>query len=303
MASPPEDPPAPPDDAPAPRDPSAGNANPEAEPQLPAGPALYLVATPIGNLEDVTLRALRVLRQCDRILAEDTRKTAILLQRYGIRTPMSSYRIHQRERDDAFAVEQLRADQRLAFCTDAGMPGVSDPGSHLVRRVRGELPDCPILPIPGASAVTALWSVTGWQTNPALFAGFLSNKGGPRRRFLEEQRDFPGVLTIYESVHRIEALLRDIRAVLPERAILVGREITKFYEQYVGFEPAFADEYSEAETAAIETGPGNAAREDDATRFEEFLRSIPRKGEFVVAVGPPPRGSRKRRMQDRDRVG
>lgn len=228
----------------------------------PEGPALYILATPLGNLEDITLRALRILTQADIILSEDTRKTRILLQRHNIHAPLKSYRVHKIRHDTARAIELLEQGQKLAFCTDAGTPGVSDPGSHLVREVRQQLPTVPIIPIPGASALTTALSVCGWQANPILFTGFLSNKSGPRRRFLEKHHDFSGLIILYESVHRIEALLKDIHEVLPTRQILVAREMTKLYEEFKLFDPA----------------------QEDAD-FVNFLQELKKKGEFTVIIG------------------
>lgn len=219
-------------------------------------PALYIVATPIGNLEDITYRAVRMLKECDLILCEDTRKTQILCKAYDIDVPLKSYRVHHLEADTGLALKCLREGQTLALCTDAGTPGLSDPGSHLVRAVRQELPDVPILPLPGPSALACAISVSGFRANPFLFAGFLSIKSGARRRFFESQRDFDGLIVFYESVHRISKVLGELREVLPERPIFVGREMTKMFEEYK------------------ELKPGEAVKE---------------KGEFTVIVGLPHR--------------
>lgn len=234
------------------------------EDTIPPGPALYVVATPIGNLEDITLRALRILRQCDTILSEDTRKTGILLKHYEITTPQKSYRVNQEEQDVRRALEFLQEGRNLAFVSDAGTPGVSDPVSRLVRTVREELPDVPIVPIPGPSALSAVLSVSGWQTNPSQFLGFLSPKPGRRRRALMEAGEsFNGPVVLYESVHRIEALLRDLRTIFPERPVLVGRELTKLYED-------------------IRLIPGNL----DETEWRGIVDKIAKKGEFTVILGP-----------------
>lgn len=268
-----QEPPAAPD---ADSDPTRVAAQGAATP-LPPGPALYMVATPIGNLEDISLRALRVLRLVDLILAEDTRKTAQILGRYGFRTALKSYRIHRMDEDNAFALGRLAAGANLAFVTDAGTPGLSDPGASLVRKVALEQPETPIFAIPGPSALTALLSISGWRTNPCIFGGFLSPKGGPRRRFLEGCRNFDGPIALYESVHRVEALLRDAREILPDREILVGRELTKFHEERRSF-------------------PADGDPED----WERFLKTLTRKGEFVVALGPPGGGRKARRAAAED---
>lgn len=256
---------------------STGNLGQSAATPLAPGPALYMVATPIGNLEDISLRALRVLRLVDLILAEDTRKTSQILARYGFRTALKSYRIHRMEEDNAFALGRLAAGENLAFVTDAGTPGLSDPGASLVRKIALEQPETPIYAVPGPSALTALLSISGWRTNPCIFGGFLSPKAGPRRRFLEGCRNFDGPIALYESVHRVEALLRDAREILPDREILVGRELTKYHEERRSF-------------------PADGDPED----WERFLQNLKRKGEFVVALGPPGGGRKARRAASED---
>lgn len=231
--------------------------------QIPPGPALYIVATPIGNLEDITLRALRILSQVDTILSEDTRKTGILLKHYNLNTRQKSYRVHQEDRDLGTALAFLREGRNLAFCSDAGTPGISDPGARLVREVRAQLPDTPIFAIPGPSALAAALSISGWQAHPSVFGGFLSPKPGRRRKFLNARVDSEDLIVLYESVHRIEGLLRDIRTIFPDRPILVARELTKIYEEIV----IFAPEMVEAE-------------------WEGALAGLARKGEFTVVIGP-----------------
>ncbi|MCR9140641.1 MAG: 16S rRNA (cytidine(1402)-2'-O)-methyltransferase [bacterium] len=231
--------------------------------QIPPGPALYIVATPIGNLEDVTLRALRILEQVDTILSEDTRKTGILLKHYGLSTRQKSYRVHNEDRDLETALSFLREGRNLAFCSDAGTPGISDPGSRLVRAMRDTMPDAPIFTIPGPSALVAALSISGWQAHPSVFGGFLSPKPGRRRKFLNARADSDDLIVLYESVHRIEGLLRDIRTIFPDRFIQVARELTKIYEEVVIFSPDFSD-----------------------LQWEEALKALSRKGEFTVIIGP-----------------
>jgi 16S rRNA (cytidine1402-2'-O)-methyltransferase len=194
---------------------------------------LFIVATPIGNLEDITLRAIRILKDCDCILSEDTRKTSILLKHYDITTPQKSYRVHKIAEDTKYALELLKQGKNLALCTDAGTPGISDPGSYLVRAVRENLPEIPIIPIPGPSAMTAAMSISGFQANPSLFLGFLSPKPGKRRKVLTQFSNFEGCLVIFESVHRILRLIADIMEIFPDRDIFIAREITKFYEETI----------------------------------------------------------------------
>ncbi len=195
-------------------------------------PILYIVGTPIGNLEDITLRALRILGEVDLIVSEDTRKTGILLKRHGITTAQKSYRVHRLTEDTQYVLGRLRSGQKIAVCTDAGTPGVSDPGTFLVRQVRAELPAVAIIPIPGPSALTAALSVCGWQTNPALYLGFLSPKSGRRQRSLRRCLAFEGVIVLFESVHRVEKLIEEIRAIFPRRDIFIAREMSKLYEEF-----------------------------------------------------------------------
>ena len=232
-----------------------------AEKEIKSETGLFIVATPIGNLEDITLRAIRILKECDCILSEDTRKTSILLKHYEIATPQKSYRIHRIEEDTQHALELLKQGKKLALCTDAGTPGISDPGSYLVRAVRKNLPDIAIIPIPGASALTAAVSISGFQANPSLFLGFLSPKPGKRRKILTENLNFNGCMIIFESVHRIRRLIQDIIEIFPDRDIFIAREITKFYEEAL-YIPA-----------------------DDENR-NNLPSLVKEKGEFVVVIGP-----------------
>ncbi len=190
---------------------------------------LYLVATPIGNMEDVTLRALRILGEVDLLLAEDTRVTGKLLARHGVRVPMKSY--HQRSAsrvgDDIVAL--LREGKTLALVTDAGTPGVADPGNELVSHVRAELPEVRIEPIPGASSLTAALSVCGFPTNEFLFLGFLPHKKG-RQTLLNEITTVERAVVLFESPHRIGKLLTELRERSPERSAVLFRELTKLHE-------------------------------------------------------------------------
>jgi len=222
---------------------------------------LYLISTPIGNLGDITFRAVEILKNCDLILSEDTRKTSILLKHYQIHTPQKSYRIHQLKNDTDQALAFLKEGKTLALCTDAGTPGISDPGSYLIRAVRENLPEIPMFPVPGPSSLTAALSVSGFQANPSLFLGFLSPKSGKRRKVLEHHIPFEGCIIIFESVHRIRKLLGEIFEIFPDRDIFIAREMTKLYEEYLFF-PAGS-------------GP-------DAS----ILEKIKEKGEFVLIIGP-----------------
>jgi 16S rRNA (cytidine1402-2'-O)-methyltransferase len=189
---------------------------------------LYMVATPIGNLEDITLRALRILKEVDLIAAEDTRHTRQLLNHFDIHTPLISYyREKEAERSDEL-VQRLLAGDTIALVTDAGTPGISDPGAVLVKAAR--LAGITIIPLPGPSALTTALSAAGITDSSFLFLGFPPARKGERQKFLSTVEEAPWALVLYESPHRIEALLADVLAVLGDRQAFWARELTKVYE-------------------------------------------------------------------------
>jgi 16S rRNA (cytidine1402-2'-O)-methyltransferase len=195
-------------------------------------PGLYLVATPIGNLEDITLRAIRVLKQADLIACEDTRQTQKLLNHYGIDTPTTSYHEHNEAARAAELVEKLAQGSRVAVVSDAGMPGISDPGFRVVSLAieRG----LPVIPIPGATAFVAALVASGLPSEMFSFRGFLPPKSAGRRRQLEEIRNSTQTEIFYEAPHRILHALEDVAAVLgPRRRIVVARELTKIHEEFL----------------------------------------------------------------------
>jgi 16S rRNA (cytidine1402-2'-O)-methyltransferase len=195
-------------------------------------PGLYLISTPIGNLEDITLRAIRVLKQADLIACEDTRQTLKLLNRYGINTPTISYHEHNEAARAAELVEKLAQGSRIAVVTDAGTPGISDPGFRLVSLAieRG----LPVVPIPGPAAFVSALVGAGLPVESFSFRGFLSPKTGARRRELEQVRNSMQTEVFYEAPHRIAATLEDALAVLgPQRRIVVARELTKIHEEFL----------------------------------------------------------------------
>jgi 16S rRNA (cytidine1402-2'-O)-methyltransferase len=198
----------------------------------PILPGLYIVATPIGNLEDITLRALRVLRSVDRIACEDTRQTQKLLSHFGIAVPTVSCHAHnERERTEELIVE-LRAGGRIALVSDAGMPGISDPGAHLVAQAVAA--GVPVIPIPGASAVVSALAASGLDTASFLFVGFPPPRTGERRSFFETLRSERATLIFYEAPHRVLESLRDaVRVFGPERRAVLAREITKVHEEFL----------------------------------------------------------------------
>jgi len=190
---------------------------------------LYIVSTPIGNLEDITLRALRVLKEVDRIAAEDTRRTRQLLSHYGIHKPLLSYHEHNRRMREESLLEELRGGRNIALVTDAGTPGISDPGENLVRRAVQE--SIPLVPIPGPSALVAALSVSGLPTQSFLFYGFLPSKPPARQKFLLSLKDSLETLIFYESPRRLRSFLEDTFRILGDRQVMVAREMTKLYEE------------------------------------------------------------------------
>jgi 16S rRNA (cytidine1402-2'-O)-methyltransferase len=197
-----------------------------------ARPALYLVATPIGNLEDITLRALRVLKKVDLIACEDTRQTQKLLNHYGITTRTVSYHEHNEMTRAAELVKDLQEGTSVALVTDAGMPGISDPGFRLISlAIRHHLP---VVPIPGVSAFLAALVASGLPTDSFRFSGFLPAKRGDRRAALEAMRASPRTQVFYEAPHRIVDALSDVVEVLgKDRHVVIAREVTKLHEEFL----------------------------------------------------------------------
>ncbi len=224
----------------------------------PLSPGLYITATPIGNAGDITIRALNVLRNCDAIVAEDTRVTARLLAIYGISRPLLIYNDHNAAAAGPKLLQRLREGQRLAFVSDAGTPLISDPGYRLVKAARDE--GLSVLPVPGPSAIIAALSVAGVPVDRFFFAGFLPPRGGERRETLKELRPIPGTLVILESAQRLADSLADMAQILGDRIAVVAREITKLHEE-------------------TKRGP--------LQQLASHYLVVPAKGEIVVLVGPP----------------
>lgn len=192
---------------------------------------LYVVATPIGNLEDITYRAVRVLGEADRIACEDTRQTRKLLEHYGIHKPTISYHEHNEAERSAELAERLRAGEMIALVSDAGVPLISDPGYRLVRAAL-EM-GIPVEPVPGPSAGLAALSASGLPTDSFHFGGFLPAKPGQRVRVLKELAGETATLIFYEAPHRILEALEAIEQVLGPRPVVVARELTKLHEEFV----------------------------------------------------------------------
>jgi 16S rRNA (cytidine1402-2'-O)-methyltransferase len=200
-------------------------------PDATAPGTLYVVATPLGNLEDVTLRALRILREVPLVACEDTRRTGKLLQANGITTATTSYFEHNEQWKGGRILEVLRQGRSVALVSDAGTPGISDPGYRLVRDARAA--GVPVVPVPGASAAVAALSASGLPTDRFLFVGFLPARTAARRRALEEVSAEPATIVLYESPLRVVDALADMGEILGDREAFLCREATKIHEEYV----------------------------------------------------------------------
>jgi 16S rRNA (cytidine1402-2'-O)-methyltransferase len=251
----------------------------------PLAPGLYLVATPIGNLGDITLRALDVLKRVDRILCEDTRQTQKLLNHFQIATPTESLHQHNEHERTAGIVETLKAGARMAVVTDAGMPGISDPGSWLASAAIAA--GVAVFPIPGANAALSALVASGLPTAEFHFLGFLPEKAGARRTRLEilaAAGDESGTLVFYEAPHRILETLSDLEAVFgPDLRIVVARELTKVHEEFlrgsvgeVKKELASRDRVRGEITLLVQAPAERVASGDAAVRAEKISDRIAR---------------------------
>jgi len=196
----------------------------------PAG-TLFLCPTPIGNLEDITLRTLRVLKEVDLIAAEDTRHTRKLTRHYQIPTPLVSFHRHNQRERALELIARLRQRQSVAVVADAGMPGISDPGYELVSRAIAE--GIPVVALPGPTALITALVVSGLPTGRFTFEGFLPRKKGERRRFLEMRRGHPYTMVFYEAPHRLRETLSDLEEVMGDRRLAVVRELSKIHEEAI----------------------------------------------------------------------
>jgi 16S rRNA (cytidine1402-2'-O)-methyltransferase len=224
--------------------------------------SLYLVATPIGNLDDITLRAIRILKEADVIACEDTRHTKGLLSHLEIRTPMLSLHEHNERARIPQILDRLRQGESVALVSDAGTPVISDPGAALVAAAARD--GATIVSIPGASAVTAAVALADFSTDRFAFVGFLPRKRGERIRMLEALADLPMAMVIFETPHRLHAALRDIDAVMAGRKLVLVRELTKMHEQVLRGPAAQIADALGAEprgeiTLVVEGAPGRGA--------------------------------------------
>ena len=206
-----------------------------APPPLTPG-TLYLVATPIGNLEDITLRALRTLRECHMVAAEDTRRTGLLLKHFDISKPLISYFQFNEAKRSEEILERLRRGEIVALVTDGGSPGISDPGERVVKAVIAA--GLRVEPVPGPSALVAALTASGLSTEEFYFVGFLPHKSGQRHKKLAPLTNVPGTLILYESPYRVERLLGELAEIFPERQVVLARELTKKFEEFLRGKPA-----------------------------------------------------------------
>jgi 16S rRNA (cytidine1402-2'-O)-methyltransferase len=190
---------------------------------------LYVVATPLGNLEDLSVRAIKTLREADLIAAEDTRRTAILCRRYKIKTKLTSYHDHNEAAKADALFRRLADGQHVALVSDAGTPGISDPGYDLILRAIEK--DIPLVPVPGPSAITAALPLSGLPATRFLFIGYLPPRREARRKALAPLAEFPDTLVLFEAPHRIRAALKDMQDILGDRRACLFREMTKMYEE------------------------------------------------------------------------
>jgi 16S rRNA (cytidine1402-2'-O)-methyltransferase len=251
---------------------------------------LYLVATPIGNLEDITYRAVRVLKEAGLIACEDTRQTRKLLDHYGIRTPTVSYHEHNEASRAAELIGKLGQGLNVALVSDAGTPLVSDPGYRLVQRAIEN--GIRVEPVPGASALLAALTASGLPSDEFHFAGFLPPKSGRRRKALENLKAQEATLVLYESPHRILETLEDLAAVLGDRPTVLAREITKLHEEFLRGTPAELRELLQARPSikgeiTLLVGKALRAESDDtplAQAVEECVQSGMPRMEAIKAV-------------------
>jgi 16S rRNA (cytidine1402-2'-O)-methyltransferase len=197
---------------------------------------LYLVATPIGNLEDITLRALRVLRECDVVAAEDTRRTGQLLKHFELRKPLLSYFQFNEARRSEEILDRLARGEKVALVTDAGTPGISDPGERVVKAALAA--GWRVESVPGACALVTALTASGLCTDEFHFVGFLPHKSGQRRKQLEALAAVGGTLVFYESPYRIAKLLAEVAEVFPTRPVVLARELTKKFEEFLRGTPS-----------------------------------------------------------------
>ena len=218
--------------------------------------SLYIIASPIGNPDDITVRALCIIKDTIEILyCEDTRETGKLLAYHGIKKPLRSLHAHSDDKKILSLIEEVKNNINVGYMTDAGTPGLSDPGNKIVHRAK--LAGINVIPVPGVSALTAIVSVCGFPDKNIFFGGFLSKKPGKRVNELNKLKENEGIIVIYESPHRIKKTLKDIGDVFPGREIIIGREMTKKFEEFINF---------------------------NSNDMDSVIEKLTEKGEFAIAI-------------------
>ncbi|MBL7069723.1 MAG: 16S rRNA (cytidine(1402)-2'-O)-methyltransferase [Candidatus Omnitrophica bacterium] len=216
---------------------------------------LYIVSTPIGNLEDITLRAIRILKEVDIIACEDTRHSKILTSKYGIATQLTSYFQYNKIRKADLLIERLKNGSNIALISDAGTPGISDPGAHIIKlAIENEIP---LTVIPGPTALIAALVLSGKPTHKFVFEGFLSNKSSQRRKRLKELTSEKRTIVLYESPHRLTKMLDDILDIFGDIQLVVAREVTKKFEE---------------------------VRRERVSLLKEHFAATPPRGEFILVI-------------------
>ena len=242
---------------------------------------LYIVATPIGNLEDITLRAVRVLKEVDIIACEDTRQTRKLLDHYGIRKPQVSYHEHNEKSRAQELLLELQSGKSIALVSDAGTPLIADPGYRLVDLAREA--GIAVSPVPGPSAIVAALSASGLPSASFLFRGFLPPKSTQRRKLLEQLKPSESTLIFYETPHRIVEALNDIEAILGPRPIVLARELTKLHEEFLRGTALELRQILEGRTSVkgefvLMIGKAGESPEQDNIPLEEAVEELIRQG-------------------------
>ncbi|KQS42203.1 16S rRNA (cytidine(1402)-2'-O)-methyltransferase [Exiguobacterium sp. Leaf196] len=260
------------------------------------GVGLYIVPTPIGNLEDMTYRAVRILQESDIVAAEDTRQTMKLFRHFSIETKLVSYHEHNKQTSGERLLADLEAGKQIALVSDAGMPGISDPGSDLIRQAIAA--DIPVIVLPGANAALTALVASGLSTERFLYYGFLPRKKKERREALEQLKYESGTLIFYEAPHRLKEMLQGIEEVLGDRQVTLARELTKRYEEYIRGSVselrAWAAEDVRGEFVVLVEG-SNEERPDTVIQDSDPLEQIRR----YIEEGEKPNAALKRVAKER----
>ena len=264
---------------------------------------MYIVSTPIGNLEDITLRALRVLREVQLIAAEDTRRTKKLLNAYQIRTPLTSLYSHNELEKSSFLISRISDGVNVAYVSDAGTPGISDPGYILVNRAIEN--NIKVVPIPGISAVITALSVSGLPMDYFVFNGFLPSRANKRKQFLELLKDESRTMVFYESPNRLISTLQDIEEILGNREVVVSRELTKVFEEILRGNVrkiinSLQERVIKGEITLVVAGkdetPPRVSNEEIKIRFEKLHEDLELTTRDIVEIISRETGTSKRRV-------